>query len=108
MTITKIPLELTIDDSDGSVTICLRSPQRDDDDANAIRTRPPQQDDYRPLAVRILEYLTIHPHSTAETIADALGSTTKNSVSTTLSVLKKDAKVDNGGDGHTTWEWFVS
>jgi DNA-binding transcriptional ArsR family regulator len=108
MAITKIPLELTIDDSDGSVTIRLRSPQQEDDDANTIRTHSPQQDDYRPLSVRILEYLRIHPHSTAATIAEALGSTTKDSVSSTLSVLKKEGKVNNGGEGHTTWEWFVT
>jgi DNA-binding transcriptional ArsR family regulator len=108
MTITKIPLELTIDDSDGSVTIRLRSPQQEDSDAHAIRTRPPRQDDYRPLSVRILEYLSTHPHITAAAIAEALGSTTKDSVSSTLSVLKKEGKVNNGGEDHTTWEWFVT
>jgi hypothetical protein len=60
-----------------------------------------QQEDDRPLTRRIPEYLRVHPHSTAEAIAEALGSTTKNSVSTTLSVLKKDGKVNNGVDGHT-------
>lgn len=106
MTITKIPLELAIDDSDGSVTIRLRSPQQEDDDANTIRTHSPQQDDDRPLTRRIPEYLRTHPHSTCAAMEEPLHAS-KDVISSTCTELKKRGIVNNGVDGHTTWEWVA-
>ena len=94
MTITVLPFELVIDDADGSVTI-------------RTSTRSTQQDEDRPLTVRIPEYLRSHPHSTAAAIAEALGSSNKDSVSTTLSILKDRGIVNNAADGHTTREWVA-
>lgn len=92
MTITIMPLDLLIDDVDGSVTIRLRS--------------APQNDD-RPLTKRIPDYLRAHPHSTAADVAEALGSSSPDSVSSTLSELKKRGEVDNAVDGHNTREWVA-
>jgi hypothetical protein len=92
MTITVLPLDLVIDDADGSVTIRLRSTPQDDD---------------RPLTRRIPDYLRAHPHSTAAAVAEALGSSSPDSVSSTLSELKKRGEVDNAVDGHTTREWVA-
>lgn len=91
MTITVLPFELLIDDADGTVT---------------IRTRSPRQDDERPLTKRIPDYLRAHPHSTAATVAEALGSS-PDVVSSTLSELKKRGDVNNAVDGHTTREWIA-
>ena len=93
MAITVLPFDLLIDDADGSVT---------------IRTRSPRQDDDRPLTRRIPDYLRAHPHSTAAEVAEALGSSSPDSVSSTLSELKKRGDVNNAVDGHTTREWIAT
>lgn len=92
MTLTVIPLDLVIDEADGSVAIRLRSTPQDDD---------------RPLTRRIPDHLRAHPHSTAAEVAEALGSSSTDSVSSTLSELKRRGEVDNGVDGHTTREWVA-
>jgi hypothetical protein len=92
MTITVIPLDLVIDEVDGSVAIRLRSTPQDDD---------------RPLTRRIPDYLRAHPHSTAAEVAEALGASSPDSVSSTLSELKKRGEVNNAVDGHTTREWIA-
>ena len=91
MALTVVPLELVIDDADGSVT---------------IRTRSRQQDDDRPLTKRIPDFLKGHPHSTAAAVAEALGSSS-DVVSSTLSELKKRGEVNNAVNGHTTREWIA-
>jgi hypothetical protein len=73
-------------------------------DWSAGRSTP--LDDDRPLTKRIPDYLRAHPHSTAATIAEALGSS-KDSISSTLSELKKRGEVNNAVDGRTTREWVA-
>ena len=57
--------------------------------------------------VRIPEYLRTHPNSELPAITEAMGSSNPDSISSTLSELKKRGIVDNGVDGHSTREWIA-
>jgi len=95
-------IELKVTASDGTVLADFRT-QVPDTEADT-----PRQQRGRTLSEQIYWLVRNNPGMEARVAAAALGTSNKDSVSATLSELKKRGLVENGAGEFNTWQWSVT
>jgi hypothetical protein len=95
-------IEMKVTASDGTVLADFRT-QVPDTEADT-----PRQQRRRSLSEKIYWFVRENPGVEAKFIAAVLGSSNKDSVSATLSEMKKRGLVENGAGEFNTWQWTVT
>ncbi|CAM3379877.1 hypothetical protein MYCO108962_17730 [Mycobacterium colombiense] len=100
-------IELKVTTSDGTVLADFRT-QVPTAEADISLPAPQPSLRHQPLRQQIYSYVRLNPGIQAKAIPEMLGSSNTNSVSATLTELKKEGLVENGAGEFNSWQWTVT
>lgn len=100
-------VELKITASDGTVLADIRT-QVPTAEAEIPLLAPAPSQRHQPLRQQIYSHVRLNPGIQAKAIPDLLGTSNTNSVSATLTEMKKEGLVENGAGEFNSWQWTVT